>query len=164
MYETIMGDIIGDRFEFDGSHLDNTLIKEAVDKCYNNRNEENMFNVLDTLLTRIKEGGKVIVPMVDQNHVMDTFVLEQDIRFTIDSIQDGQGKLWIPLFTDEEEIDKGQMSNIRMNLDILDMFNSTIKNEHVQGMVINPFGQYLVLPKDIVKIILKLYEQEISHN
>lgn len=57
MYETIMGDINGDRFELDGSHLDNTLIKEAVDKCYNNRNEENMFNVLDTLLTRIKEGG-----------------------------------------------------------------------------------------------------------
>ncbi len=108
--------------------------------------------------------------MVDKNDVVadlnlsgvklgDTISFDKEIRMTIDRIKDKDGKIWIPLYTDEEEIAKGATPPITVNLDIAVVIEEAYYNGESCGLVINPFGQALTLPKDILKLVLDYYEE-----
>ncbi|MBQ1487846.1 MAG: SseB family protein, partial [Lachnospiraceae bacterium] len=109
-------------------------------------------------------------PMVDVNNAMgslnldnltagDTFTLNTDMRLRIDTVTNGDGKEWIPLYTDEEEIDKQPTTNIRVNMQIYDVLASGLHSDRAEGVVINPFGLGLIIPKEILEILLKRVDE-----
>jgi len=164
--------ILGRSGEKDSSdpYAHNKYIKMAVDMIHKTQKKESYAKLLDVLIKRIKEDGEVPTPMVDKNHVMDSinletmmlgeaFSLDQDLRLTIDKMQDAQGNIWTPLYTDDDEVNKGETPNIRMNISILAIIQEAYYYEESKGLVINPFGQALTIPKDILKILLDACEK-----
>ncbi len=151
------------------AYAGNEYIKMAVEHFAQAQEAEALAMVLDVLAKRMLEHGQAPTPMADKNHVMraidfenatvgGTFTLGEDLRLTIDKMQDSEGNLWTPLFTDEEELNKGDAANIRMNLDIASIIEEAYSYEKSMGLVINPFGHSLTLTKELLKIVLDLYE------
>lgn len=155
---------------FENIYENNKYIRYAVDLVCRNQNMESYAALLDVLMKRILEEGEAPTPMVDKNHVMDsispetimlgdTFTLDSDLCLTIDKMQDEQGNIWTPLFTDEEEADKDEGTNIRINVSILTIIREAYYYEESKGLVINPFGQSLAIPKEALKLILDQLEK-----
>ena len=77
---------------------------------------------------------------------------------TIDLVRDNAGNVWVPLYTATGEIDKGETTNLRINMSIKNLLEEAYHYENACGLVINPFGRAVSLLKEIVKIVLDYYE------
>ena len=75
----------------------------------------------------------------------------------MDTVSEGKDEEWFCLFTSEEELRKQQTGNVIMSLPISEMLETSVRSERVKGVVINPFGKFVRLDKDILKVILKEY-------
>ena len=122
------------------------------------------------MLNHMFEDAEAPMAMVDVNGAMDlskimelskndTFSLDKEMRLQIDTVGNGDGKEWIPLYTDEEEINKGQTSNIHINMAITDIVKSAYYSERAEGLIINPFGVALTVPKNILKLVVDKYDE-----
>jgi len=171
-FDAILGRVTEEK---DNLYDRNIYIKVAVDLIHKSQDKEAYAKLLDVLLKRIYEEGEALTPMVDKNHIMDaldletmtmgdSFTLGEDLRLTIDKMQDAQGNIWTPLYTDEDEINKGDTPNIRINLSILAIIQEAYYYEKSTGLVINPFGQSLTIPKDVLKILLDMYAKNIEQH
>ena len=89
----------------------------------------------------------------------DTFSLNKEMRLRIDTVTNGNGQEWIPLYTDEEEISKQPTANIHVNMPIYDVLASGFYSDRAEGVVINPFGLGLLVPKDILQIVIKRVDE-----
>ena len=130
-----------------------------------NPEQENLFTVLGVLTKRVKEDGEAIAPMVDVNQVMrnidlnqvcvgDSITLDSEMRLIFETLQDEQGREWIPLFTDENELNAGETANVRINVPIRSILENGLTSERAEGVVINPFGQSMVLDKQLLQMFL----------
>lgn len=146
------------------SYEDNIYIKKAVSAFYADAKEESFAKILYALRQRIIEEGEAPVPMVDVNNVMsslqtekvkagDEITIGQDLRLRFDTIQDEAGDAWIPLFTDVDEVHKGENADIIASAAIGEILTRGTA-ENVVGVVINPFGQSFPLPKEAIQFIL----------
>lgn len=151
----------------------NKYIKMAVNGVYSDKNEQTYGILLDVIMKRMLENGEAPTPMDDKNNYFNSMDIDsltigtpikltEDVRLTTDKMKDGEGKLWVPLFTDEGEIEKGPTTNIRMNMSISSIVNEAANYDKVEGLVINPYGQALTLPKEILKIIINAYEKNME--
>lgn len=146
----------------------NKFIKMATDMVRNSGEKEALLVLLDVLRMRLAEEGEAPTPVVDKNGVMNAidvsslvmgqeFKIEEEIRLTIDKIKDPDGNIWVPLYTDNDEIDKGNTPNIRVNMSIEVLLEEAVSYEESKGVVINPFGEPVTIPKEIVKLLLDEY-------
>ena len=151
-------------------YAENAPIKAAIAEFYRTGNKNAILALLSILLRRMAEDGEAPAPMVDADHVMDAIdpetitvgediTLERDLRLTMDTMMDGEGNQWIPLFTDTEELERGTSANIRINAPIRYVLESGLYSERAQGVVINPFGTPLELPKEILRLVLERMEK-----
>ena len=151
-------------------YKDNKFIKMASENFKNERTEENLFSLFCTMLNRMFEDAEAPMAMVDVNGTMDlskimdlskndTFSLDKEMRLQINTVGNGDGKEWIPLYTNEEEVNKGQTSNIHINMAITDIVKSAYYSERAEGLIINPFGVALTMPKDILKLVVDKYDE-----
>ena len=147
----------------------NKFIKMAAENFSKNRTEDNLYKMLDVLFRRMMEDGEAPAAMVDVNNVLgsidimgmsknDTFTLEQGMRLRIDTVQRVEGEIWIPLYTDMEELGKMPTTNLTMNMPIYEILKNGLADD-VEGIVINPFGLALQIPKVIMNIIVKRNEE-----
>ena len=108
--------------------------------------------------------------MIDVNGVMDfnkimnlsqgdTFTLDQELRLRIETVSTGNGQEWIPLYTDEEEINRQPTADIHINMPIVNILKSAYYGDGVEGLVINPFGKALTVPQNILKLVVEKYEE-----
>ncbi len=151
------------------NYADNRLIKMAVSAVYKNSSREALLMLLDVLLERMLACGVAPTPMVDVNGAMDAFdfnaikvgdrvTIDREMRLVFDTMTDGKGGRWFPLFTDEEELNKGLTTNVRVNVAIESVLASGLASERVNGVVINPFGESLTLNKEILKVMMDHYK------
>jgi len=152
------------------SYKYNRYIKMAAEDFANDRSEQNLFRLFNVLTQRMMEDGEVPMAMVDVNGVMqtldfdnltegDTFTLNKEMRLRIDTVSNGNGQEWIPLYTDEEEINKQLSANIHVNMPIYDVLASGLHSDRAEGVVINPFGLGLLIPKEILQIVVKRVDE-----
>lgn len=157
--------------DYDDEYVKNQRIKECVARAKLSHREEDAVNLLAELRNRIAEDGEAPAPMVDVDNVMaklnvDDMILGKKItmpeglRLHFDKMQDGLGEQWIPLFTDMEELQKQPTTNININMPIRTILEEGIIDKTVCGVVINPFGDSMPLPKEILKIILNTKEKK----
>ena len=148
----------------------NRYINMAAEDFAKDRNEQNMFRLFNVLTQRMLEDGEVPMAMVDVNGAMesldyenlkegDTFTLNKDMRLRIDTVSNGNGQEWIPLYTDEEEINKQPTANIHINMPIYDVLASGLHSKRAEGVIINPFGVAIAIPKEILQIIVKRVDE-----
>ena len=148
-------------------YADNKYIKLAVAKAKESLKAEDMILVLEAVAGRIADHGQAPTPMVDMCHMVEalspddvilgkSFSFDHDLRLRMDTMKDEQGGEWFPLFTDEEELNRQPTTNVILNVDIKAIVDNGLVSDRVKGVVINPFGQPLPLPKDLLKLIKKL--------
>ena len=157
-------------FKSDNDHedtfADNKFIKMAAERCYYERNKENLLILLNVLRKRMDDEGEVLMPMIDVNGAMSQltaddlclgkeYQITEEVRLRMDTVIDEEGNQWFPLFTDEEELNRKDTTNIRINTPIEQILRNGVTSDRVLGVVINPFGHMLTIPKEILKIVLK---------
>ena len=161
--QKVINRLYGLNEETESPYRDNIYIKQAINEIYKEYNIDTLDLLLKVILKRIEDQGTAPTPMVNVNNVQidvsnlklgESITMDQDLRLKVDTMKDGDGKLWIPLFTDEEEIYKGETTNIIFETSIDFLIGSAFSNEEVEGLVINPFGQSFAMSKDLIKIIL----------
>ena len=155
----------------DNAYENNKYIKMGIKRFTQTLDEEDLVVVLGILRKRMNENGEAPMPMIDVNGVMDgldpdsiclgkDFQITEEVRLRMDTVTDEEGNEWFPLFTDEEELRKQPTSNIIINSSIREILRNGAVSDRVKGVVINPFGERLALPQDVLKITLKGMEED----
>lgn len=97
---------------------------------------------------------------LDIEHAMagDTVQLREEMRLRMDTMTDGDGNLWLPMFLNNRELSKGQTANVIMPVAILDILKFGLKGSDLKGVVVNPFGKSFIMTKDLLEKFIEDYE------
>ena len=112
----------------------------------------------------MRQDGHFLIPvappqtMLDQidpetAKVGDTFVAEEELHFRIHTLTSRDGKVWLPAFTSRAEFEKGGSASVISNF-IDAVLKMTENAEDLAGIVLNPFGTYLLLDQKAIHILL----------
>ncbi|MBO7402595.1 MAG: SseB family protein, partial [Lachnospiraceae bacterium] len=125
---------------------------------------------LNALAKRATDGGRVPVPFEDVNNAFsgnfdpdqvqpgDTIRTDAQVRLKMDTMRDPEGNLWLPLFTDMDELHKGQTANVIMPVYIYDVLEFGLNGEDLSGVVVNPFDKPFTMTKEMLKSFLEDYK------
>lgn len=140
-------------------------------ECRNRVSEDSFLFLLTMLCSRMKSKGHVLVPFVTVGEEMfsdldvyhlkegDTLTLDHDVRLHMDTVTEGKDEEWFYCFTGEEESRRKQCGNVIMSLPLYEMMEIAYKSDKVQGLVMNPFGKYVRLTKELLGFILKEFTE-----
>lgn len=149
----------------------NAAIETAINQMYEKDDKESLFFLLTILCSRMKLESYVIVPFVTVDDDVfsdidvyslkegDSLQFDHDVRIRMDTVTEGKDEEWFCLFTNVEELRKQQTGNVIMSIPLSEMLEAALNNELVKGVVINPFGKYVRLDKEILGVILKEYKE-----
>lgn len=148
----------------------NKYIKMAVAHIAKTNSVDDKLMLLKVLMKRMDEEGEAPTPMIDVNNVIGEFdpdkmvagkpfQIDKEMRLRKDTMKDGEGNEWFPLFTDDEELNKQHTTNLIINHPIRIILEDGLKSDRVKGVVINPFGQAMTLTKEILKVLFENYEK-----
>ena len=127
------------------------------------KRSESFITFLNIMAMRISEEAIVPMPFVDVNgtlmqgldieHVMagDSVQIQEEVRLRMDTMTDSDGNLWLPLFLNSRELQKGQTANVIMPVPVLDVLKFGLNGSDLKGVVVNPFGHKKYSNKMIVK-------------
>lgn len=150
----------------------NVAIGTAIDQLYVKDDENNFLFLITMFCSRMKSKGHVLVPFVIIGEDMfsdldvyslkegDTLTLDHNVRMHMDTVTEGKDDEWFYFFTGEEELRRQQSSNVIMSIPIYDIMQIAYKSEKVQGLVVNPFGKFVRLNKELLGFIIKEYEEK----
>ncbi|MBP5655270.1 MAG: SseB family protein [Clostridiales bacterium] len=150
------------------SYANNKYIRMAVERIYETDSVSDRKKLLAVLLRIMEEEGEAPMPMVDVNGVLDGITIEdievgktiqfdRDLRLRMATVTDNCGNEWFPLFTSEEECQKKYVSNIIINVPVEVILNNGRTSDRVTGVVIDPYGVSMKIPKDILGLLFKVY-------
>jgi O-acetyl-ADP-ribose deacetylase (regulator of RNase III)/ADP-ribosylglycohydrolase len=144
----------------------NSMIEEAISAFHEETNNEKFSAVIEAIYRRMYEGGSIMVPviapqnafaMLDLEHmkVGDVVTAEEALHFKFQHLNTDDGKMWAVAFTSEEEYKKGASSDtISMEIrKFLEGFSGECPEE---GIIINPWGDKLLLTREWINEILQL--------
>ena len=133
--------------EYHDPFLDgNEMIEEAIANFYNENNQENFINVLETIRHRMHADGHFIFPVL---------IDEQDPeRFAFCTIQSNDGKVWHAAFTSQEEFEKGEKTAVISYF--IDSALKTCFDTENDGFIINPWGQAFILENAVIEDIFRV--------
>ena len=175
LFDEIIGRRVYNLDEY-GDLSGNAAIETAIHQLYA-KDDKNSFLFLMTMLCgEMKNKCHVLVPFVTVGEEMfsdldvydlkegDALTLEHDVRLIMDIVTEGNDEEWFYFFTGEEELRRKQCGNVIMSIPLYDMMKIAYKSEKVQGLVINPFGKYVRLTKELLGFILKEFTENWKEN
>ena len=124
----------------------NELIEQAIEHFNKDRNNDNLFMVLEAIRTRMHADGHFIFPVFADEEDPDSFAFR--------SLQSKDGKVWNAAFTSQAEYEKGEPSEVISNF-----IDSTLKlclESQTDGFIINPWGNSFLLSKEFIQMIFKM--------
>ncbi len=128
------------------------------------------FAFLNHLAKRVSEGAQVPAPFVDVNNTFmkyidpekvkkgDIVTVAEEVRLKLDTMTDSNGKRWLPLFLDRQELEKGQTANITMPVEMETILRNGLAWEDVEGVVIDPFGKPFTMNKELLEKFWRDYD------
>lgn len=148
----------------------NKMIEDAIDQYYVQNNKDGMLVFMKTLLISIEQGGELIVPYITTHSILskeqlnsisigDTFILDHDVKFKLETVKDVKGNEWMGVFTSTNEMHKGSSGNVQINQSILSILKSVLDLEEVNGIVINPFGKHIQISKNMIALLISIYNE-----
>lgn len=150
----------------------NAAIESAINQLYVQDDKESLLFLMTMLCVRMKCEGQALVPFVEVGRGIlaeidvcqlkegDTVTLDHDVRLRMDTVTEGNEEEWLYFFTSNEELRRKQCGNVIMSIPICDMLRSALENDKVTGLVINPFGRYVKLDKEMLRLLLDEFEKE----
>ena len=151
--------------------LNNTYIKEAAQKFIKSEEPEEMFLLIAQILCRIKDDGTAPTPMMNSTDIVwgvppdveleDVFPAEEN-RERRSCIIEVDGEKWFPLFTDTDELDGLEDTNVVEDVPIRTIIELAFDDGEVAGLVINPNSEALAMRKELLFVILDLLNKEDS--
>ena len=151
--------------------LNNTYIKEAAQKFIKSEEPEEMFLLIAQILCRIKDDGTAPTPMMNSTDIVwgvppdveleDVFPAEEN-RERRSCIIEVDGEKWFPLFTDVEELDGLEDTNVVEDIPIKTVIELAFSEEDISGIVINPNSEAFAMRKELLYVILNLLKNEDS--
>lgn len=147
----------------------NLPVKICAEHYFESGDPEDAIMLISFLQKRIADNGQAPMPMVDVNNALASLdmnelvmgkemKLEQEVRLRFDTMRDPQGNEYYPLFTDTEELGKGETANIVINTPIRKILMDGLNNDKINGVVINPFGKNFILGKELIKMLFDKME------
>lgn len=148
----------------------NKMIEDAIDQYYVQNNKDGMLVFMKTLLISIEQGGELIVPYITTHSILskeqlnsisigDTFILDHDVKLKLETVKDIKGNEWMGVFTSTNEMHKGSSGNVQINQSILSILKSVLDLEEVNGIVINPFGKHIQISKNMIALLISIYNE-----
>lgn len=148
----------------------NKMIEDAIDQYYVQNNKDGMLVFLKTLLISIEQGGELVVPYITTHSILskeqlnsinigDTFTLDHDVKLKLETVKDVKGNEWMGVFTSTNEMHKGSSGNVQINQSILSILKSVLDLEEVNGIVINPFGKHIQINKNMIALLISIYDE-----
>jgi hypothetical protein len=134
--------------------LRNDDLKKAIKKIHEEYNQENETNFLEEL-----KNASFLAPadiqiegdLKEQIEKDGTVTLDQNTPMNFMLISAEDGKNFFPAFTDEEELAKDQVKQNAIILKLENYLDMLSKNtEDIQGIAINPFGEAIVIPREML--------------
>lgn len=148
----------------------NKMIEDAIDQYYVQNNKDGMLVFMKTLLISIEQGGELVVPYITTHSILskeqlnsisigDTFILDHDVKLKLETVKDVKGNEWMGVFTSTNEMHKGSSGNVQINQLILSILKSVLDLEEVNGIVINPFGKDIQISKNMIALLISIYNE-----
>lgn len=148
----------------------NKMIEDAIDQYYIQNNKDGMLVFMKTLLISIEQGGELVVPYITTHSILskeqlnsinigDTFTLDHDVKLKLETVKDVKGNEWMGVFTSTNEMHKGSSGNVQINQSILSILKSVLDLEEVNGIVINPFGKHIQISKNMIALLISIYNE-----
>lgn len=148
----------------------NKMFEDAIDQYYVQNNKDGMLVFMKTLLISIEQGGELIVPYITTHSILseeqlnsisigDTFILDHDVKLKLETVKDVKGNEWMGVFTSTNEMHKGSSGNVQINQSILSILKSVLDLEEVNGIVINPFGKHIQINKNMIALLISIYDE-----
>jgi len=127
----------------------NETIEEAIALFKEKKTNENYAYALTTIRNRMKAKGEFVIG-VDSSSVAG--VIKPQVLSTED------GKLWWAAFTSFDEELKGVKDGSRVMstflTDIGKLFDASMQESTIAGIILNPWGENLLLNKMILSVII----------
>ncbi len=165
--ETIQAGLMEDIDDY----TENVCIKEAIQRINETHDEEDIVTLLAALVERIRIDGQAPTPMEDVSNETgeldpETIVtgnpigLDKNFKLAIHVITDDDGLRWIPFFTDENELFKEETTSVTLNAPIKIILEDGLFRDDVEGVVVNPFGNSYLIPKEQLAVVMKHLEAD----
>lgn len=148
----------------------NKMIEDAIDQYYVQNNKDGMLVFMKALLISIEQGGELVVPYITTHSILseeqlnsinigDAFTLNHDVKLKLETVKDVKGNEWMGVFTSTNEMHKGSSGNVQINQLILSILKSVLDLEEVNGIVINPFGKHIQISKNMIALLISIYNE-----
>lgn len=134
---------------------ENVLIKKGIDEYYADQTDANIFKVVRILQNILLNKGHLLVP-VDTDSVITS---PDEVLFKIRNIITDDGSNCAVAFTDIEEVEKGEETDILSN-EVAPFLETVVDMDMVDGLLINPWGQSFYLDKMMLQFVLEVYAIE----
>lgn len=124
----------------------NEKLEEAIKALQENPTQEILAHVLTVVRRRIRDKGQFIVA-VDPP--------KGDGQMRLQAVKTDDGRIWWSAFSSFEEEMRGSDSVISTFLaDIEQLLRMAVREESINGIVLNPWNATLMLDKRLIQIIL----------
>lgn len=147
----------------------NQTIKKAIEEFSKNENDFTFEGAITAIMDRALEMGHFIIPVEQEDDVkkkLDGVSYGDDVSFQMNMLEDKEGKYWMAVFTDQEEVEQDDE-----NLDtgwisdtIASIFGYVCDMEEIAGIIVNPWSDSgFVLERELVMMLneqLDLVAQE----
>lgn len=148
----------------------NKMIEDAIDQYYVQNNNDGMLEFMKTLFISIEQGGELVVPYITTHSILskeqlnsisigDAFTLNHDVKLKLETVKDVKGNEWMGVFKSTNEMQKGSSGNVQINQSILSILKSVLDLEEVNGIVINPFGKHIQISKNMIVLLISIYNE-----
>lgn len=121
-------------------------------------------SVFNAIVNGMNNDMQVIVPIktpeiLQENpekvKAEETFSSADDLPINFRHVNSfEEDRYFIPIFTSQEELNRAEPSS-SINQSLKDLFKAVYNWENCDGYIINPWGQKVVLPKQIINMILE---------
>lgn len=146
------------------------FVKKAVEEYFNHKDQKHLVNLMFVLSQNMDAKALVPTPFIDVNGALnnldlkdkvkgDKIEIREQVKLVPDTMKDAKGDIWLPLFTDTDEVNKGKTSHIRVNFPVEAILKAGLERKDIQGVVINPFGRSFPMTKSFLKVCLDGYEK-----
>ena len=142
----------------------NEKIEAAIDAFVDEQSQENINQILGSIMYRRKEGGHLLAtikPVENADEVIvlssnvklgNTFSIRRDVDYELERFEDENGDCWLGAYTTYKEYEDAEEESILASCTMKSFFDACVQMEDITGVFLNPEGEhYMMIPKEIVE-------------
>ena len=129
-------------------------IETAIADYYGSKTNQNASRVLEAVKKQMDQGTRLLVaasPSADVVNINDK--KKQERRFRLNRLKSPDGREVAVAFTTETEQKKGKPTSA-IAMPIKDVIEMLDQNQELSGVIINPWGQRFIIPRQSVAVLL----------